>query len=64
MELQSMKKYDNYIKSLHILKNANYTLVFNDEIYRMGVIGQFHLTFELRMRSALKRLQAESAVRT
>lgn len=47
MELQSMKKYDNYIKSLHILKNADYTLVFNDEIYRMGVIGQFHLTFEL-----------------
>ena len=40
-----MKKFDAFAKCLDVLlkSNANST----DEIYRMGIIGQFHLTFEL-----------------
>ena len=40
-----MKKYDAFIKSLAVLLRSNKN--FDDEIYRMGIIGQFHLTFEL-----------------
>ena len=49
-----MKKLDNYSNCLDILKNADFELANNDEIYRTGVIGQFNLTFEL----AWKALQA------
>ena len=30
-----------------MLKNADFKLAENNEIYRTGVIGQFNLTFEL-----------------
>lgn len=49
-----MKKLDNFSNCLNVLKNANFTLANNDDIYRTGVIGQFSLTFEL----AWKALQA------
>ncbi|MCC8103629.1 MAG: HI0074 family nucleotidyltransferase substrate-binding subunit [Clostridiales bacterium] len=49
-----MKKLDNFSNCLEVLKGADYVAAENDEIYRMGVIGQFHLTFEL----AWKALQA------
>lgn len=49
-----MKKFDNFINSLGILKNADVKRIEEDEIYRTGVIGQFNLTFEL----AWKALQA------
>lgn len=49
-----MKKFDNFINSLKILKKADVGRVEEDEIYRTGVIGQFNLTFEL----AWKALQA------
>lgn len=49
-----MKKLDNFSNCLNVLKNANFTLANNDDIYRTGVIGQFNLTFEL----AWKALQA------
>lgn len=49
-----MKKLDNYSNCLDILKNADFELANNDDIYRTGVIGQFNLTFEL----AWKALQA------
>ena len=42
-----MKKLDNFTSSLNVLKNADFNLVHENEIYRMGVIGQFNLTFEL-----------------
>ena len=41
----AVKKYDAFVKSLTVLLNSRRD--FNDEIYRMGIIGQFHLTFEL-----------------
>lgn len=49
-----MKKLDNFSNCLHILKGADFDLANENDIYRTGVIGQFHLTFEL----AWKALQA------
>lgn len=42
-----MKKLDNFSNCLAILKNADFKLADNNEIYRTGIIGQFNLTFEL-----------------
>lgn len=42
-----MKKLDNFINCLEILKKADFNLAENDDIYRTGVIGQYNLTFEL-----------------
>ena len=41
----AVKKFDAFAKSLAVLLKSNRKL--DDEIYRMGIIGQFHLTFEL-----------------
>ena len=49
-----MKKADNYASSLDVLRTADFSEAQENEIYRMGVIGQFNLTFEL----AWKALQA------
>lgn len=49
-----MKKLDNFSNCLNVLKNADFELANENEIYRTGVIGQFNLTFEL----AWKALQA------
>ena len=50
-----MKKLDNFSNRLTILRNADFKLADNNDIYRTGVIGQFNLTFEL----AWKALQEE-----
>lgn len=42
-----MKKLDNFAKCLDILKQADFELADSNDIYRMGVVGQFNLTFEL-----------------
>lgn len=42
-----IKKFDSFVKSLEILKNSSRDEAKQNEIYRMGVIGQFNLTFEL-----------------
>ena len=42
-----MKKLDNFLNCLTILKTADFELADNNEIYRTGVVGQFNLTFEL-----------------
>lgn len=49
-----MKKIDNFSNCLNVLKDADFELANENEIYRTGVIGQFNLTFEL----AWKALQA------
>ncbi|MCI9003750.1 MAG: nucleotidyltransferase [Lachnospiraceae bacterium] len=49
-----MRKYENFCKSLNVLRSVDFKLADDDEIYRMGIIGQFNLTFEL----AWKALQA------
>lgn len=50
-----MKKLENFSNSLDVLKRADRDTALSDEIYRMGVIGQFNLTFELAWK-ALKAL--------
>lgn len=42
-----MKKLNNFSNCLDVLKRADFALADENEIYRMGVIGQFNLTFEL-----------------
>lgn len=42
-----MKKLDNFANCLDILKQADFDLADSNDIYRMGVVGQFNLTFEL-----------------
>lgn len=42
-----MKKLDNFENCLDILKQADFDLEDSNDIYRMGVVGQFNLTFEL-----------------
>ncbi|MCD8329262.1 MAG: HI0074 family nucleotidyltransferase substrate-binding subunit [Lachnospiraceae bacterium] len=49
-----MKKLENFTNCLQDLKTADFEQTNHDVIYRMGIIGQFNLTFEL----AWKALQA------
>ena len=42
-----MKKLGNFSNCLNVLKNADFDLADNNDIYRTGVIGQFNLTIEL-----------------
>jgi len=49
-----MKKLNNFIDCLAVLKTADFQMADETVIYRTGVIGQFNLTFEL----AWKALQA------
>lgn len=41
----AVKKFDAFVKSLSVLLEAKREI--DSEIYRMGIIGQFNLTFEL-----------------
>lgn len=49
-----MKKLENFTNCLNVLKNADFKLAEDNDIYRTGIIGQFNLTFEL----SWKALQA------
>lgn len=42
-----MKKMDNFLNCLDVLKQADFSLAVENEIYRTGIVGQFNLTFEL-----------------
>ena len=52
-----MKKLDNFLNCLTVLKNADFQLADNNEIYRTGVIGQFNLTFELAWKALQELLK-------
>ena len=52
-----MKKIDNFRNCLNVLKNADFQMANENEIYRTGVIGQFNLTFELAWKSLQAVLQ-------
>ena len=60
MVLYFMRKYDNFSNSLNILKNADFQQATENEVYRMGIIGQFNLTFELAWKSLQAVLQKHS----
>lgn len=52
---EDMKKFNAFKKSLAVLLKSEREEAVKNEIYRMGVIGQFHLTFELSWK-ALREL--------
>ena len=57
-----MKKLDNFVNCLKVLKSADFELANDNEIYRTGVIGQFNLTFELAWKAAQAVLRAHGVV--
>ena len=61
-----MKKLDNFSNCLDILKDADFEMANNDDIYRTGVIGQFNLTFELSWKAlqAVLRLHGAEGAET
>lgn len=61
-----MKKLENFINCLNILREADFELAENNDIYRTGVIGQFNLTFELSWKAlqAVLKLHGVSAAKT
>lgn len=56
-----MKKLDNFSNRLTILRNADFKLADNNDIYRTGVIGQFNLTFELAWKALQEILRLHGA---
>lgn len=56
-----MKKRDNFSNCLTILRNADFKLADNNDIYRTGVIGQFNLTFELAWKALQEILRLHGA---
>ena len=59
-----MKKLDNFSNCLSILKNADFKLADNNEIYRTGIIGQFNLTLELAWRALQETLKLHGVEET
>ena len=51
-----MTKLDNFSNSLAVLQRADKGIALRDDIYRMGVIGQFNLTFELAWKAIKETL--------
>lgn len=43
---EAVRKYAAFVKSLSVLSEADFSKA-SDEIYRLGIVGQFNLTFEL-----------------
>ena len=56
-----MKKLDNFSNCLTILRNADFKLADNNDIYRTGVSGQFNLTFELAWKALQEILRLHGA---
>ena len=56
-----MKKLDNFSNCLTILRNADFKLADNNDIYRTGVIGQFNLTYELAWKALQEILRLHGA---
>ena len=56
-----MKKLDNFSNCLTILRNEDFKLADNNDIYRPGVIGQFNLTFELAWKALQEILRLHGA---
>ena len=59
--IQFLKKLDNFSNCLTILRNADFKLADNNDIYRTGVIGQFNLTFELAWKALQEILRLHGA---
>lgn len=55
-----MKKIDNFTNCLSILANADFKFAETNDIYRMGIIGQFNLTFELAWKALQEIMRLHS----
>ena len=56
-----MKKLDNFVNCLNVLKKADFALADDNEIYRTGIIGQFNITFELAWKALQEILKLHGA---
>jgi len=52
-----MKKYESFASCLSVLEQADREMAAKNEIYRMGIIGQFNLSFELAWKSLKETLE-------
>ena len=52
-----MKKYESFASCLSVLEQADKEMAAKNEIYRMGIIGQFNLSFELAWKSLKETLE-------
>lgn len=52
------EKIDNFANSLRVLKSADFEMADSDGIYRIGVLRQFSLTFELAWKVMQEVLRA------
>ena len=55
-----MKKLDNFINCLAVLANADFKMAETNDIYRTGIIGQFHLIFELAWKALQEMMRMHS----
>lgn len=55
------EKLENFSNCLEVLKNADFEMADNNDIYRIGVIGQFNLTFELAWKALQEILKMHGA---
>ena len=57
-----MKKFETFSKCLNVLLKADRQKTLDDEFYRMGVIGQFNLTFELAWKATKETLESHGVL--
>lgn len=55
-----MKKLENFVRCLAVLRSADAGSARRDEIYRAGVIAQFSLTFEMAWKALQTALRAHA----
>ena len=60
MVLQFMKKLENFINCLSILADADFKFAERNDIYRIGIIGKFNLTFELAWKALQEIMRIHS----
>ena len=55
-----MKKLENFINCLSILADADFKFATRNDIYRIGIIEQFNLTFELAWKALQEIMRIHS----
>lgn len=60
--LMTTEHFENFVKCLNVLLRAEKETALSNEIYRMGIIGQYNLTFELAWKAIKDILQLHGAI--
>lgn len=60
MVLQFMKRLENFINCLSIFADADFKFAERNDIYRIGIIGKFNLTFELAWKALQEIMRIHS----